>query len=83
MTVTLLVSSLVPRLCVKVGLANNDIILGSAEVSSYQLPSDRDLVLSESLAYLDQPSSLHVFSEPLECVATTSLTLHGLPRDLE
>ena len=32
--------------CVKSSLANNDIILGSAEVSSYRLPSDRNLALS-------------------------------------
>ena len=46
--------------CVKVGLANNDVILGSAEASSYRLPSDRDiaLLIGWSLAYLDQPSLL-------------------------
>ena len=55
--------------CVKVALANNDVILGSAEVSSCWLPSDRNLA-GWSLACLDQPM-FTVFSEPLECVATT------------
>ena len=53
-------SSLVPRLHPSLhecGSGNNDIILSSAEVSSYQFLSDRDVLIGWSLAYLDQPSS--------------------------
>ena len=60
-------------------------ILDSAEVSSYRLPSDRDLGFSTvligwSLAHLDQLSSL----SPRAC--GNNFTHHGypgLPRDLE
>ena len=39
-------SKVSPKKKIRPGLANNDLTLGSAEVSSYRLPSDRNLALS-------------------------------------